>query len=104
MFRIIVLVTVSLALTLSAQSRDAGGRNPSISPDTPLPDFAPKSLSMSGKVIVDDGTPLTDHAAIQSTCRGRIRTEAYTDSQGFGFVISNQQDNGVAADQAEDSA
>jgi tetratricopeptide (TPR) repeat protein len=60
---------------------------------------------MSGKVIVDDGTPLTDPAAIQSTCKGRVHVEAYTDSKGrFTFEVKSLNQNDVAADQATDSS
>jgi tetratricopeptide (TPR) repeat protein len=39
-------------------------------------------MFLSGKVVVDDGTPLTDAAMIQTICRGSIRDEGYTDSKG----------------------
>jgi tetratricopeptide (TPR) repeat protein len=39
-------------------------------------------MFLSGKVVVDDGTPLTDAAIIQTICRGNIRDEGYTDSKG----------------------
>lgn len=43
-------------------------------------------MFLSGKVVVDDGTPLTDAAMIQTICRGNIRDEGYTDSKG-GFSV-----------------
>jgi tetratricopeptide (TPR) repeat protein len=44
---------------------------------------------LSGKVVVDDGTPLTDAALIQSICRGHIRAEGYTDRKGAFSVDLN---------------
>src|SRR5207244_9023503 len=105
-----------LSLGLVAQTRPGGGR-PSGSASTPtiprttnpnLPTTNPtlRSLFFSGKVAVDDGTPLTDPATIQSNCKGRIRTEGYTDSKGsFSFEISNSRERELAGvDQAIDSA
>ena len=111
-----VFSCVILSLGLVAQTRPGGGR-PSGSASTPtiprttnpnLPTTNPtlRSLFFSGKVAVDDGTPLTDPATIQSNCKGRIRTEGYTDSKGsFSFEISNSRERELAGvDQAIDSA
>jgi tetratricopeptide (TPR) repeat protein len=59
--------------------------------------------------MVDDGTQLTDSVIIQSICKGRIRTEAYTDSKGhFSFEINNLKENsaagGISGIQAIDSS
>lgn len=109
MFRILALpiLAFSVVLGLSAQTRSGGGgtstgRSTSTTP--PLPDTTPRSLFMSGNVMVDDGTPLTDPAAIQSTCKGRVHVEAFTDTKGrFNFEIKSLNQNGAAADQATDS-
>src|SRR2546426_10486159 len=111
-----VLPCLVLSLGLVAQTRPGGGR-PSGSASTPtiprttnpnLPTTNPtlRSLFFSGKVAVDDGTPLTDPATIQSHCKGRIRTEGYTDSKGsFSFEISSSRERELAGvDQAIDSA
>ncbi|MBA3913326.1 MAG: hypothetical protein H0X25_05610 [Acidobacteriales bacterium] len=37
---------------------------------------------ISGKVVLQDGSPLTESVAIQSVCNGRKHVEAYTDSSG----------------------
>ncbi len=114
-FRIPVLLTLvfAAALSLSAQSRGGGGKppgtgtvpNPGNSPNLP-PDNTPRSYFMSGKVVVDDGTPLTDPAAVQSVCQGNIHTEGYTDSKGhFSFEINSLKDkNNAGNDQASDSS
>jgi tetratricopeptide (TPR) repeat protein len=57
-------------------------------------------------VALDDGTALTEPVAVQSNCRGRIRTEGYTDSKGhFSLEINSLKDKQMAgADQAIDSS
>jgi tetratricopeptide (TPR) repeat protein len=117
MFRIPVLLILFFALALlsSAQSRSGGGKppttgstptNPGMSPNVPPPDLAPRPIFLSGKVMVDDGTPLTDSALIQSICKGRIRTEGHTDSKGrFSFEINSLKESSAAGnDQAIDSS
>jgi tetratricopeptide (TPR) repeat protein len=106
----------ALSISLIAQGRPAsggGGRTatggtasaPRVTTSVPSMD-ASRFYFLSGKVKVDDGTELTDQPAIQSNCKGRMRTEAYTDSKGsFSFQISRARDRemGVIA-QAADSA
>jgi tetratricopeptide (TPR) repeat protein len=117
MVRIPVLLTLffSLALSLGAQSRSGGGKppttgstptSPGMSPSLPAPDVTPRPMFLSGKVIVDDGTPLTDSVMIQSICKGRIRTEGHTDSKGhFSFEINSLKESSAAEnDQAIDSS
>ena len=48
----------------------------------PNPSTPSTMLFLSGKVIVDDGSVLTDPAAIQTVCRGNTRTIGYTDRKG----------------------
>jgi tetratricopeptide (TPR) repeat protein len=56
---------------------------------------------LSGKVVVDDGTPLTDAALIQSVCRGQIHAEGYTDRKGAFSVdlSSNARQTVVTAEE-----
>ena len=108
MLRIPVLLTLFLSLILSAnaQSRGGGGKppggggvptNPGMSPGLSTPDAMPRPFFLSGKVMVDDGTLLTDSALIQSNCKGRIRTEGRTDSKGhFSFEINSLKQDGSA--------
>jgi tetratricopeptide (TPR) repeat protein len=63
----------------------------------------PAMLYVSGKVVVDDGTPLTERALIQSNCHGLIKTEGYTDAKGtFSIQFSNREFSG--AGMASDTA
>jgi tetratricopeptide (TPR) repeat protein len=61
------------------------------------PDAIPRTLFIMGKVVVSDGSPLSDRAAIQSNCRGAVRTEAYTDAKGnFSFQLNNGTNRGLS--------
>jgi tetratricopeptide (TPR) repeat protein len=110
---VLVILFFVFALGLRAQSTGGGGKKPSTTgstptnPTTPSPslppieDTPPRSLFLSGKVIVDDGTPLTDSVIIQSICKGHIHTEGYTDSKGhFSFEINSLKMSGSAASAA----
>src|SRR6516165_10514320 len=58
-------------------------------PTAPSPSTnSPNSTTafISGKVALDDGSELSDSAAIQVTCATQRHTEAYTDRRGnFSF-------------------
>jgi tetratricopeptide (TPR) repeat protein len=97
------IVFVLLTPELNAQGRGGGGstgRPGGVSPRPSLtaPDTLPGNnmrgpMFLSGKVMVDDGIPLTDPVLIQSVCRGRTRTEGYTDSKGsFSFQLGGPQE------------
>ena len=99
-----VFLVIALSMGLAAQGRPSGGSgghstgggnvNPTPTPRMNLPDSLPLDnrgpMFLSGKVVVEDGTPLTDPAVIQSICRGNLRNEGYTDSKGtFSFDVAN---------------
>lgn len=121
-FRVLAAAFLALLLSISlmAQTRGAGGGKPSTpatgttpgvgrtgttNPDNPSLNNS-RSLFLTGKVKIDDGTELTDEPMIQSTCQSRVRTEGYTDSKGnFSFDISNLKENEIGAvGQASDTA
>lgn len=70
------------------------------SPDTgfPSPTF------LSGKVVIDDGTPMTDGAIIQSMCMGNIRNEGYTDSRGSFSIDLQSGTSGATVQDVEASS
>ncbi len=75
-------------------SRGGSGRNansPTL-PRLPAPDLTPNTMiSLFGKVVVDDGSVLTDSAYIQTLCKTQKRTETHTDSHGnFSFQIGGR--------------
>ncbi|MGH9503199.1 MAG: tetratricopeptide repeat protein [Terriglobales bacterium] len=56
-------------------------------PDTTLG----RQAFLSGKVVLDDGTQLSESATIQTICSGRKQTVAHTDSHGgFSFELGDR--------------
>jgi tetratricopeptide (TPR) repeat protein len=107
----LLFCSLFLSSMAAAQARGGGGKPgggatlPSGVLEPPDRISGTRPLFLSGKVAVEDGTPLTDPAMIQSNCHGRIHTEGYTDSKGhFSFEIGSKESNGASTDQAMDSA
>jgi tetratricopeptide (TPR) repeat protein len=83
------------ALSASCLAQRSGGSKPTLgSPgstgSTTFPSSAPaptnSAIFVSGKVVLDDGTELTEPAVIQTICQGRRHSETYSDSHGsFSF-------------------
>jgi tetratricopeptide (TPR) repeat protein len=77
------------SLTALGQSGSGGGKrvNTPSRPRTPAPDLTPNTMIfLTGKVVIDDGSVLTESVSIQSVCKGQKRTETHTDSHGsFSF-------------------
>jgi len=98
----------------SATGPESGGSNPSDSvPGTPgatpgtLPrapglrvpgsGSAERAIYVSGRVLLEDGTPPPDSVVIERVCNGLARPEGYTDSKGrFSFQIG--QNSTIMAD------
>jgi tetratricopeptide (TPR) repeat protein len=59
-----------------------------------------QTLRVSGRVAIDDGSPLSFPATILRVCNGNPRTEGYTDSEGY-FSLTLGQTPDVIADAAE---
>ena len=71
-------------------------------PPHPTAPFDPEepreAVYISGRVISDDGRPLTDRATIESVCDGVTHTEGYTDGKGdFGFRLGDRN-SGIMQD------
>lgn len=57
----------------------------------------PRPIFLSGKVMLEDGTPPPDPVVIERVCNGQSRPEAYTDSKGrFSFQLG--QNTAMMAD------
>jgi tetratricopeptide (TPR) repeat protein len=93
-----------------AQGRSGGGRpstgSPGLNGSSPtlptnginVPPSAPTAIFVSGKVVLDDGTELTEPAIIQTICRGQKHNEAYSDTHGgFSFQFGDSRPSSVAA-------
>ena len=92
-------LTLTLTIFASAQGSKSPGRgttgttNPSntgnipMQPTMNIPDSTVgRTAFISGKVVLDDGSQLTEAATIQTVCQGRRQTVAHTDSHG-GFTF-----------------
>jgi len=74
--------------------------NPNPFPDpnqTMDPQIMQRPIFLSGKVLLDSGTPPPESVVIERVCNGNPRAEAYTDSKGrFSFQLG--QNNGMMQD------
>src|SRR6266404_1333482 len=62
-----------------------------------------RPIFISGKVMLDSGTPPGDSVVIERVCNGNPRAEAYTDSKGrFSFQLGQNQ--GVMQDASMSSS
>jgi tetratricopeptide (TPR) repeat protein len=62
-----------------------------------------RPIFLSGRVMMDDGTPPPDAVVIERVCSGVVRPEAYTDSKGrFSFQLG--QNTAMLADASVGSA
>ncbi|HYA23234.1 MAG TPA: tetratricopeptide repeat protein [Terriglobales bacterium] len=57
---------------------------------SPTSNASSTAAFLSGKVAIEDGSELTDPAAVQLICRGQRRTAGYTDRKGsFSFQLAD---------------
>src|SRR5215472_9782714 len=62
-----------------------------------------RPIFLSGKVMLDDGTPPSEPVTIERVCNGNPHAEAYTDSKGrFSFQLGQSQ--GVLQDASMSNA
>jgi tetratricopeptide (TPR) repeat protein len=67
------------------------------------PSGSQSTIFVTGKVVLDDGTELTEPAMIQTICRGQRRTETYSDARG-GFSFQFGDSNTGTADAVSDAS
>jgi tetratricopeptide repeat protein len=85
---------------IPATAQKGGGRHPNVRPlNSPNSTINP-TVALSGKVVVDDGSLVTESASIQTVCKGQTHTETHTDSHGafsfeFGGVIAGSDERQV---------
>ena len=72
-------------------------------PNSRFPDMMQnRPIFISGKVVLEDGTPPPDSVTIERVCNGVVRPEGYTDSKGrFSFELG--RNNNVMADASTSS-
>jgi lipoprotein NlpI len=103
-------LVLTFTVLVSAQAKPGGGGSggsggrspgptttPAPTPGTMQPNFGNQTNPMgqrafiTGKVVLDDGTQLTESASIQTLCRGHKQTVAHTDSHGgFSFELGDR--------------
>ena len=84
------LFLLTFSLLASAQTRPSG-KTPARSTPPQIGANVTGSIFLSGRVVLDDGSELTEQVAIQTICRGQKRTETYSDSHGsFSFELGSQ--------------
>ncbi len=65
--------------------------NPTNQQRTPYPDQT-RPIFLSGRVMLDDGTPPSEPVTILKVCNGNGRAQGYTDSKGrFSFQLNQTQ-------------
>ncbi len=97
------LLTLLLTLVVSAQTGGkSGGRSTGstsatrtttpVQPNMTAPDMSiGQRAFITGKVVLADGSRLTESAAIQTICRGQKQTVTHTDSRGaFSFEFGDR--------------
>lgn len=106
-----IFLTLTLTTLASAQKPGGGGGSggggggrstptsttPTRTPGTMRPPMTVPDASVgqrafiSGKVVLDDGSELTESATVQTLCRGHKQTVAHTDSHGgFSFELGDR--------------
>ncbi|MBI3667785.1 MAG: tetratricopeptide repeat protein [Acidobacteria bacterium] len=66
---------------------------PSEGPGAQRPPFEQRPLFLSGKVMLEDGTPPPEPVVIERVCNGIVRPESYTDSKGHFNFQFGRRDN-----------
>lgn len=100
-YRFTCCVFLTLTVAAFAQtSKPTGGRGAPgptrssvpMQPNMNAPDTTTGQRAfISGKVVLDDGTQITESATIQTICRGRKQTVTHTDSHGgFSFELGDR--------------
>jgi tetratricopeptide (TPR) repeat protein len=108
----------TLTAVAFAQGRPGGGRPslgglgsnlpgslPGAGTNNPAP--MPSGIFISGQVVLDDGTELTEPAMIQTICRGQRRSQTYTNSRGyfsFQFGDSRSAESAAISDASSSGA
>lgn len=66
-------------------------QQPGMDPRQQFPEMQ-RPIFLSGKVVLEDGTPPQDSVVIERVCAGIARPEGYTDSKGrFSFEVGRNQ-------------
>src|SRR5688500_2635026 len=68
------------------------GQMPGRTQQDPFSEMQNRPVFLSGKVVMDDGTPPPESVVIERVCGSIVRPEAHTDSKGrFSFQLGQNQ-------------
>src|SRR5438105_6136817 len=65
---------------------------------------SPRSVFLTGRVMVEEGMALPRPAAIQSSCNGRVHTQGYTDSKGYFTFEMTEGRNSFGSEGSDSSS
>jgi len=65
---------------------------------------SPRSVFLTGRVMVEEGMALPRPAAIQSSCNGRVHTQGYTDSKGYFTFEMTEGRNSFGSEGSDNSS
>src|SRR5436305_7415645 len=69
---------------------------------TQFPDTLQRPIYVSGKVMLDDGTPPPESVVMQLVCNASPRSIGYTDSKGrFSIDLGNRNNSSIFADASQ---
>src|SRR5277367_2737381 len=72
---------------------NAGTLGGTSSTNSPFPSSTTRPIYISGKVMLNDGTPPSDFVLIERVCGGSAHPETHTDSKGhFSFTVGQTPD------------
>lgn len=84
----------------SGGARNSPGLGTTTNTTNPTPEFQ-RPVFISGKVMMDDGSPVPSNVTIQRVCSGSARSVAYTDSKGRFSFQWGQANSGIIANASE---
>jgi len=102
-----VLLVLWLSLPVRAQVRGNGGgmSGMSTTSESNATASVPVAAFLSGKIALEDGSRLSDPAAIQLICHGQRRTAGYSDLRGaFSFQFGDTSSAAAVADTSDASS
>ncbi|HEY1336034.1 MAG TPA: tetratricopeptide repeat protein [Bryobacteraceae bacterium] len=65
------------------------------------PQTLPPPIFINGRVVMEDGSPLTEIVTIERVCNGQAHSEGYTDIKGYFGIELGARNNGVLQDASE---
>lgn len=75
---------------------------PGTNPNTnTAPTTLPQPIPISGRVMLEDGTPPTEPVVIERVCGGLTHGEGYTDSKGYFFIELSNRNSAMMQDASE---